>query len=97
MQEVTVGIGGAAGDGLDKSGDTLAKTAGRLGLHGWRLLGGGDGRWVRLCIRLRVRALAGAGAVMVHCDASVRRALRRPRPGFPAMGCRPKFRHWSTP
>lgn len=33
MQEVTVGIGGAAGDGLDKSGDTLAKTAGRLGLH----------------------------------------------------------------
>jgi 2-oxoglutarate ferredoxin oxidoreductase subunit alpha len=32
MQEVTVGIGGAAGDGLDKSGDTLAKTAGRLGL-----------------------------------------------------------------
>lgn len=33
MQEVTVGIGGAAGDGLDKSGDTLAKTAGRLGLN----------------------------------------------------------------
>src|SRR3954470_16347416 len=33
MQEVTIGIGGAAGDGLDKSGDTLAKTAGRLGLH----------------------------------------------------------------
>lgn len=33
MQEVTIGIGGAAGDGLDKSGDTLAKTAGRQGLH----------------------------------------------------------------
>ncbi len=33
MQEVTIGIGGAAGDGLDKSGDTLAKTAGRLGLY----------------------------------------------------------------
>lgn len=33
MQEITVGIAGAAGDGLDKSGDTLAKTAGRLGLH----------------------------------------------------------------
>lgn len=33
MQEVTIGIAGAAGDGLDKSGDTLAKTAGRLGLH----------------------------------------------------------------
>ncbi len=33
MREVTIGIGGAAGDGLDKSGDTLARTAGRLGLH----------------------------------------------------------------
>lgn len=33
MLEITVGIGGAAGDGLDKSGDTLARTAGRLGLH----------------------------------------------------------------
>ncbi len=32
-QEVTVGIGGAAGDGLDKSGDALAKTAARLGLY----------------------------------------------------------------
>src|SRR5271154_4867790 len=33
MQEVTVGIAGAAGDGLDKSGDTLAKICGRLGLY----------------------------------------------------------------
>jgi 2-oxoglutarate ferredoxin oxidoreductase subunit alpha len=33
MQELTVGIGGAAGDGLDKSGDTLAKTVSRLGLY----------------------------------------------------------------
>jgi 2-oxoglutarate ferredoxin oxidoreductase subunit alpha len=33
MRQVTVGIGGAAGDGLDKSGDTLAKTASRLGLY----------------------------------------------------------------
>jgi len=33
MQEITIGIGGAAGDGLDKSGDTIAKTAGRLGLY----------------------------------------------------------------
>ena len=32
MKEVTVGIGGAAGDGLDKTGDTLAKTASRLGM-----------------------------------------------------------------
>jgi Pyruvate/2-oxoacid:ferredoxin oxidoreductase gamma subunit len=33
MRELTVGIGGAAGDGLDKTGDTLAKTASRLGLY----------------------------------------------------------------
>lgn len=33
MQEVTVGIAGAAGDGLDKSGDTLAKICGRTGLY----------------------------------------------------------------
>lgn len=30
---VTIGIGGAAGDGLDKTGDTLARTASRLGLY----------------------------------------------------------------
>ncbi len=33
MTDITIGIGGAAGDGLDKTGDALAKTAGRLGLH----------------------------------------------------------------
>ena len=32
-KDVTIGIGGAAGDGLDKTGDTLARTAGRLGLY----------------------------------------------------------------
>jgi 2-oxoglutarate/2-oxoacid ferredoxin oxidoreductase subunit alpha len=32
-REFTVGIGGAAGDGLDKSGDTLAKGVSRLGLY----------------------------------------------------------------
>ncbi|HKZ03636.1 MAG TPA: 2-oxoacid:acceptor oxidoreductase subunit alpha [Pyrinomonadaceae bacterium] len=32
-KDVTVGIGGAAGDGLDKSGDTIAKTCSRLGLY----------------------------------------------------------------
>src|SRR5207247_10066183 len=31
--EFTIGIGGAAGDGLDKSGDTLAKTVARRGLY----------------------------------------------------------------
>lgn len=32
-KEVTIGVGGAAGDGLDKTGDTIAKTCSRLGLH----------------------------------------------------------------
>ena len=32
-REFTVGIGGAAGDGLDKSGDTLAKGVSRMGLY----------------------------------------------------------------
>ncbi|HKZ78053.1 MAG TPA: 2-oxoacid:acceptor oxidoreductase subunit alpha [Pyrinomonadaceae bacterium] len=32
-RDVTIGIGGAAGDGLDKSGDTIAKTCSRLGLY----------------------------------------------------------------
>ncbi len=31
--EFTIGIGGAAGDGLDKSGDTLAKGVSRMGLY----------------------------------------------------------------
>lgn len=31
--EITVGFGGAAGDGLDKSGNTLAKVINRLGLY----------------------------------------------------------------
>ena len=33
MTDVVIGIGGAAGDGLDKTGDTLAMTASHLGLH----------------------------------------------------------------
>ncbi len=32
-KEITIGIGGAAGDGLDKTGDTIAKTCSRLGLY----------------------------------------------------------------
>lgn len=33
MREVTVGIGGAAGDGSGRTGDTLTQTAARLGLY----------------------------------------------------------------
>ena len=35
MKDVIIGIGGAAGDGIDKSGDTLAKTCSRSGLHAY--------------------------------------------------------------
>ena len=32
-QEMIIGIAGAAGDGIDKTGNTLARTASRLGLY----------------------------------------------------------------
>jgi 2-oxoglutarate ferredoxin oxidoreductase subunit alpha len=35
MKDVVIGIGGAAGDGIDKSSETLAKTAARSGLHAY--------------------------------------------------------------
>jgi 2-oxoglutarate ferredoxin oxidoreductase subunit alpha len=35
MSDVTIGIGGAAGDGIDKSSETLAKTAARSGLYAY--------------------------------------------------------------
>src|SRR5580704_16828310 len=35
MNDATIGIRGAAGDGIDKSSETLAKTAGRSGLYAY--------------------------------------------------------------
>ena len=35
MKDVVIGIGGAAGDGIDKSSETLAKTAARSGLYAY--------------------------------------------------------------
>ncbi|HET6385388.1 MAG TPA: 2-oxoacid:acceptor oxidoreductase subunit alpha [Armatimonadota bacterium] len=61
-RELTVGIAGAAGDGLDKTGDTLAHSAARLGLHTYAynsyqsLIRGGH-TWLRLRI----------GERKVHC------------------------------
>src|SRR5258705_9691035 len=51
--EITVGIAGAAGDGLDRTGDTLARTAARLGLHvytynSYQSLIRGGHTWLRL-------------------------------------------------
>ncbi len=53
--EITIGIAGAAGDGLDKTGDTLARTAARLGLHvfaynSYQSLIRGGHTWLRLRI-----------------------------------------------
>src|SRR5438034_9674052 len=52
-RELTIGIAGAAGDGLDKTGDTLAQTAARLGLHvyaynSYQSLIRGGHTWLRL-------------------------------------------------
>ena len=51
--EITIGIAGAAGDGLDRTGDTLARTAARLGLHlftynSYQSLIRGGHTWLRL-------------------------------------------------
>ena len=35
MNDLTIGIGGAAGDGIDKSSETLAKSAARSGLYAY--------------------------------------------------------------
>src|SRR5207245_4146248 len=53
--EITVGIAGAAGDGLDRTGDTLARTEARLGLHvyaynSYQSLIRGGHTWLRLRI-----------------------------------------------
>jgi 2-oxoglutarate/2-oxoacid ferredoxin oxidoreductase subunit alpha len=52
-REITIGIAGAAGDGLDRTGDTLARTAARLGLHlytynSYQSLIRGGHTWLRL-------------------------------------------------
>jgi 2-oxoglutarate ferredoxin oxidoreductase subunit alpha len=51
--EITVGIAGAAGDGLDRTGETLARSAARLGLHlytynSYQSLIRGGHTWLRL-------------------------------------------------
>ena len=51
--EITVGIAGAAGDGLDRTGDTLARNAARMGLHiftynSYQSLIRGGHTWLRL-------------------------------------------------
>src|SRR5437773_2016680 len=54
-QEITIGLAGAAGDGLDKSGYNLANVASRLGLHvyaynSYQSLIRGGHTWLRLRI-----------------------------------------------
>ena len=57
-REMTVGIAGAAGDGLDRVGETLARIAARLGLHvytynSYQSLIRGGHTWLRLRISER--------------------------------------------
>ncbi len=57
-REMTVGIAGAAGDGLDRVGETLARVAARLGLHvytynSYQSLIRGGHTWLRLRISER--------------------------------------------
>ena len=85
---VTIGIGGAAGDGLDKTGDTLARTASRLGLHvyafnSYQSLIRGGHIWLR--IRLSEKKCYNHGdqvhALIALNEDSLERHAREVEPG----------------
>ncbi|MFQ5894842.1 MAG: 2-oxoacid:acceptor oxidoreductase family protein, partial [Nitrospinota bacterium] len=86
--EITVGIAGAAGDGLDKTGDTLARTAARLGLHvfaynSYQSLIRGGHTWLR--IRMAEEKVACHGdrlSVLIALNEdSIERHARQVEPG----------------
>lgn len=90
MQEVTVGIGGAAGDGLDKSGDTLAKTAGRLGLHvyaynSYQSIIRGGHIWLR--VRIGQEKVTNHGDKLTVLVALNQDSIERHVPEVDAGGC----------
>ena len=87
-REVTIGIGGAAGDGLDKSGDSLAKTASRLGLYiyaynSYQSIIRGGHIWLR--VRIGEQKLNSHGdhlnALIVLNQDSIERHAREVNPG----------------
>ena len=88
VQEAIIGIAGAAGDGLDKTGDTLARTALRLGLYAYAynsyqsLVRGGH-TWLRL--RLSEKKVHTHGnkvnALIALNQDSIERHAREVEPG----------------
>ena len=87
-KDVTVGIGGAAGDGLDKTGDTLARTVSRLGLYvyaynSYQSIIRGGHIWLR--IRLGEAKLHSLGdhvhALIALNQDSIERHAREVEPG----------------
>ncbi|MCA1595380.1 MAG: 2-oxoacid:acceptor oxidoreductase subunit alpha [Chloroflexi bacterium] len=86
--EITIGIAGAAGDGLDKTGDTLAHTVARLGLHTYAynsyqsLIRGGH-TWLRLRISERKADCHGdhLNVLIALNQDSIERHARRVEPG----------------
>ena len=85
---ITIGIAGAAGDGLDKTGDTLARTASRLGLHvyaynSYQSIIRGGHTWLR--IRLAENKLTSHGdhlhALIVLNQDSMERHAPEVEPG----------------
>lgn len=87
-KDLTIGIGGAAGDGLDKTGDTLARTASRLGLYvyaynSYQSIIRGGHIWLR--VRLAEKKLHSHGdhvhALIALNQDSIERHAREVEPG----------------
>ncbi len=89
MTDVTIGIGGAAGDGLDKTGDTLAKTVSRSGLYvyaynSYQSIIRGGHIWLRL--RLSQEKVASHGDRLNALIALNQDSLERHAPEVEAGG-----------
>ena len=87
-KEITVGFGGAAGDGLDKSGNTLARVTNRLGLYAisynsYQSLIRGGHTFLRLRISQRKEACVGdhLNVVLAMNQDSIERHAPEVNPG----------------
>ena len=88
-REITIGIGGAAGDGLDKTGDALAKTASRLGVYiyaynSYQSVIRGGHIWLR--VRLGAQKLYDYQKLFVLPSVTV-----------PVPSTLPSLTHWTAP
>lgn len=87
-KDVVIGIGGAAGDGLDKTGDTLARTASRLGLYvyaynSYQSLIRGGHTWLRIRLgQKKVHSHGDAVHTLIALNQdSIERHAREVEPG----------------